>query len=158
MKKFFGEFKEFIMRGNVLDLAVAVIIGAAFQNIVTSLTDNIISPILGLCTKINFDQLVLKINFPDLIGGGEGTDVVIKYGAFITSVINFLIMALIIFIIVKAINKLMSIGKKKEEEEEAATTKECPYCKSEIAIEATRCPHCTSKLEGFEEEVSLEKK
>ena len=158
MKKFFGEFKEFVMRGNVLDLAVAVIIGAAFQNIVTSLTDNIISPILGLFTKMNFDQLMLKFTFPDVIGGGEGTEVTIKYGAFITAVINFLIMALIIFLIVKAINKLMSIGKKKEEEEEAATTKECPYCKSEIAIEATRCPHCTSKLEGFEEEVSLEKK
>lgn len=158
MKKFFGEFKEFVLRGNVLDLAVAVIIGAAFQNIVTSLTDNIISPILGLFTKMNFDQLMLKFTFPDVIGGGEGTAVTIKYGAFITAVINFLIMALIIFLIVKAINKLMSIGKKKEEEEEAATTKECPYCKSEIAIEATRCPHCTSKLEGFEEEVSLEKK
>ena len=158
MKKFFGEFKEFVLRGNVLDLAVAVIIGAAFQNIVTSLTDNIISPILGLFTKMNFDQLMLKFTFPDVIGGGEGTTVTIKYGAFITAVINFLIMALIIFLIVKAINKLMSIGKKKEEEEEAATTKECPYCKSEIAIEATRCPHCTSKLEGFEEEVSLEKK
>ncbi len=158
MKKFFGEFKEFVMRGNVLDLAVAVIIGAAFQNIVTSLTDNIISPILGLFTKMNFDQLVLKFTFPDVIGGGEGTQVVIKYGAFITSIINFLIMALIIFLIVKAINKLLSIGKKKQEEEEAATTKECPYCKSEIAIEATRCPHCTSKLEGFEEEVSSAKK
>ena len=142
MKKFFGEFKEFVMRGNVLDLAVAVIIGAAFQNIVTSLTDNIISPILGLFTKMNFDQLVLKFTFPDVIGGGEGTQV----------------MALIIFLIVKAINKLLSIGKKKQEEEEAATTKECPYCKSEIAIEATRCPHCTSKLEGFEEEVSSAKK
>ena len=153
MKKFFAEFKEFIMRGNVLDLAVAVIIGAAFQNIVTSLTDNIISPLLGLFTKMNFDNLSAKIPFPSLTGG-EGTVVEIKYGAFITAVINFLIMAFIIFLLVKAINKLMSIGKKKKEEEEEATTKECPFCKSEIAIEATRCPHCTSELEGYDEAVA----
>ena len=124
------------MKGNVLDLAVAVIIGAAFQNIVTSLTDNIISPIIGLFTKMNFDQLVLEI---------PGTDVVLKYGAFITAVINFLIMAFVIFLLVKSINKVMSIGKKKEEEKK--TTKKCDFCKSEINIEATRCPHCTSVLE-----------
>ena len=77
------------------------------------------------------------------------TDVVIQYGAFITAVINFLIMAFVIFLLVKAINKVMSIGKKKEEVVEAVTTKKCDYCKSEIDIEATRCPHCTSKLEGY---------
>lgn len=140
MKKFFGEFKEFIMRGNVLDLAVAVIIGAAFQAIVTSLTDNIISPVIGLFTKMNFDQLTVQIPY---------TDVIIKYGAFITAVINFLIMAFVIFLLVKTINKVMTLGKKKEEAVEAATTKDCPYCKSEIAVDATRCPHCTSKLEGY---------
>ena len=154
MKKFFAEFKEFIMRGNVLDLAVAVIIGAAFQNIVTSLTDNIISPLIGLFAKMNFDDLSLKIEFPSLVEGVLGTEVEIKYGAFLTAVINFLIMALIIFLMVKGINKLLSIGKKKQEEEEAATTKECPFCKSEIAIEATRCPHCTSELEGYNEAVA----
>lgn len=138
MKKFFAEFKEFILRGNVLDLSVAVIIGGAFQAIVKSLTDNIISPIIGIFTKMNFDQLVLKI---------PKTDVVIQYGAFITAVINFLIMAFVIFLLVKAINKVMSIGKKKEEVVEAVTTKKCDYCKSEIDIEATRCPHCTSVLE-----------
>ena len=137
MKKFFAEFKEFILRGNVLDLSVAVIIGGAFQAIVKSLTDNIISPIIGIFTKMNFDQLVLKI---------PKTDVVIQYGAFITAVINFLIMAFVIFLLVKAINKVMSIGKKKEEVVEAVTTKKCDYCKSEIDIEATRCPHCTSEL------------
>lgn len=140
MKKFFAEFKEFILRGNVLDLSVAVIVGGAFQAIVKSLTDNIISPIIGIFTKMNFDQLVLKI---------PKTDVVIQYGAFITAVINFLIMAFVIFLLVKAINKVMSIGKKKEEVVEAVTTKKCDYCKSEIDIEATRCPHCTSKLEGY---------
>ena len=140
MKKFVNEFKEFIMRGNVLDLAVAVLVGAAFQSIVTSLTDNIISPVIGLFTRMNFDQLSVQIPY---------TDVIIKYGAFITSVINFLIMALIIFLIVKVINKIMTFGRKKEEQTQEETTKECPYCKSEISIEATRCPHCTSKLEGY---------
>ena len=141
MKKFLNEFKEFIMRGNVLDLAVAVLVGAAFQSIVTSLTDNIISPVIGLFTRINFDQLSVQIPY---------TDVIIKYGAFITSVINFLIMALIIFLIVKVINKIMTFGRKKEEQTQEETTKECPYCKSEISIDATRCPHCTSKLEGYD--------
>ena len=140
MKKFLNEFKEFIMRGNVLDSAVAVLVGAAFQSIVTSLTDNIISPVIGLFTRMNFDQLSVQIPY---------TDVIIKYGAFITSVINFLIMALIIFLIVKVINKIMTFGRKKEEQTQEETTKECPYCKSEISIGATRCPHCTSKLEGY---------
>ncbi len=141
MKKFLNEFKEFIMRGNVLDLAVAVLVGAAFQSIVTSLTDNIISPVIGLFTRMNFDQLSVQIPY---------TDVIIKYGAFITSVINFLIMALIIFLIVKVINKIMTFGRKKEEQTQEETTKECTYCKSEISIDATRCPHCTSKLEGYD--------
>lgn len=141
LKKFLNEFKEFIMRGNVLDLAVAVLVGAAFQSIVTSLTDNIISPVIGLFTRMNFDQLSVQIPY---------TDVIIKYGAFITSVINFLIMALIIFLIVKVINKIMAFGRKKEEQTQEETTKECPYCKSEISIDATRCPHCTSKLEGYD--------
>lgn len=141
LKKFLNEFKEFIMRGNVLDLAVAVLVGAAFQSIVTSLTDNIISPVIGLFTRMNFDQLSVQIPY---------TDVIIKYGAFITSVINFLIMALIIFLIVRVINKIMTFGRKKEEQTQEETTKECPYCKSEISIDATRCPHCTSKLEGYD--------
>ncbi len=141
LKKFLNEFKEFVMRGNVLDLAVAVLVGAAFQSIVTSLTDNIISPVIGLFTRMNFDQLSVQIPY---------TDVIIKYGAFITSVINFLIMALIIFLIVKVINKIMTFGRKKEEQTQEETTKECPYCKSEISIDATRCPHCTSKLEGYD--------
>lgn len=141
LKKFLNEFKEFIMRGNVLDLAVAVLVGAAFQSIVTSLTDNIISPVIGLFTRMNFDQLSVQIPY---------TDVIIKYGAFITSVINFVIMALIIFLIVKVINKIMTFGRKKEEQTQEETTKVCPYCKSEISIDATRCPHCTSKLEGYD--------
>lgn len=144
MKKFLNDFKDFIMRGNVLDLAVAVIIGAAFQGIITSLVDDIISPILGLFGGVDFKGYVLNLN-----------GVEIKYGSFITAVINFLIMALIIFLIIKGISKLTELGKriaKKEEEEKEATTKKCPFCCTEIDIKATRCPHCTSVLEEKEED------
>lgn len=134
MKKFFGEFKTFIMRGNVLDLAVGVIIGAAFQAIVTSLTSDIISPILGLFGGMNFDRYALTIG-----------DVSIGYGKFLTAVINFIIMAFVIFLIVKLVNKIMAIGKKPEEPTEP-TTKICPFCQSEISIKATKCPHCTSDI------------
>ena len=139
MKKLFGEFKEFIMRGNVMDLAVGVIIGGAFGAIVTSLTEDIISPILGLFGNLDFSQLVAKVG-----------NVEIRYGAFLTAVINFLIMALIIFLLVKGINKLMNLKKKKEEEEEEATTKTCPFCCSEININATKCPHCTGDIPAEE--------
>ena len=135
MKKFLAEFKEFALRGNVIDLAVGVIIGAAFQNIVTALTTNIISPLLGLFANTNFDNLSVKI-----------MDVDLQYGAFITAVINFIIMAFILFLLIKAMNKLTSLGQK-EETEEAPTTKTCPFCKSEIPLDATRCGHCTSMLE-----------
>ena len=134
MKKFFSEFKEFVMRGNVMDLAVGVIIGGAFSAIVTSFTDDIISPLLGLIGGVDFSDLVVKIG-----------EVEIRYGAFITAIINFLIMALIIFLMVKAVNKLMSIGKKKEEEPEP-TTKKCPHCFEEVNIKATKCPHCTGDI------------
>ena len=148
MKKFFKEFKEFIMRGNVLDLAVAVIIGAAFQDIVTSLTDNIISPVIGLFTQMNFDELTLVIPFIDPFNSENVTNVTIKYGAFITSVINFIIMAFVIFLLVKGVNKIMHLGKKKEEEkpEEEPRVKECPFCISEIDIRATRCKFCAAEL------------
>ena len=139
MKNFLSEFKTFIMRGNVLDLAVGVIIGAAFQAIVTSLTSDIISPVLGLFGGMNFDEFKLQIN------GAE-----ICYGKFITAVINFLIMAFVIFLIVKLVNKIMSIGRKQEEPEEPAT-KKCPYCLSEIDKDAIKCPHCTSDIPLSEE-------
>jgi len=136
MKNFLKEFKEFAMRGNVMDLAVGIIIGAAFTAIVTSLVDNILSPIIGLLVQVNFSHLVLEI-------GG----VTLEYGAFIMEVINFIIVAFALFVIVKTLNKAASFGRKPaEEEEEVPTTKECPYCKSEINIEAVRCPHCTSQL------------
>lgn len=141
MKKFLEEFKAFISKGNVLDMAVGVIIGGAFGSVVSGLTDNIIQPLLNC------------------IGGAEvqgkirlfGTENYLDYGAFISAVINFLIMALVVFLIVKSVNKISETAHKlatKDEEETAAspTTKICPYCKSEIDIEATRCPHCTSDL------------
>lgn len=135
MKKIVEEFKAFIMRGNVLDLAVGVIIGAAFQGIVTSLCDDVISPFLGIFGGMNFDQMSFTVN-----------GAVISYGKFLTAVINFLIMALIIFFLVKFINKIMSLGRKQKKEEEEATAKVCPYCCSEVDIHAVKCPHCTSDL------------
>jgi len=138
MKSFMKEFKEFISRGNVMDMAIGVIIGGAFAAIVNSLVDDIINPILGMFGGMNFDKLTLKL----------AGDAALNYGKFISAIINFIIMAFIIFLIIKAMNKASSAMSKKEEEEPAApTTKECPFCKSEIAIEATRCPHCTSKLD-----------
>ena len=133
MKKFFEEFKKFIARGNVMDMAVGVIIGGAFTGIVTSLVNDIITPLLGLFGGMNFDKYQWNI----------AKDVVLYYGNFITAIINFLIMALIVFIIVRTLN---NAGKKFKKDTPAKTTKKCPYCKSEIAIDATRCPHCTSEL------------
>lgn len=131
------EFREFIGRGNVMDMAVGVIIGGAFSAIVSSLVDDIISPLLGLFGGLNFDQLSVN-----LMG-----EVTLNYGKFITAVINFLIMAVIIFALVKALNAAAAkLAKKNEEESAAPATKTCPYCRSEIAVEAVRCPHCTSQL------------
>lgn len=139
-KGFLEEFKEFALRGNVLDMAVGVIIGGAFSNITKSLTDDIISPLLGIFGGANFDSL--SVTFKALNGG----EVTLTYGNFITAVINFLIMAFVVFCFIKAINRVFSVGKKPEEPA-APTTKICPYCKSEIPIDATRCPHCTSELD-----------
>lgn len=137
-KKMITEFKEFALKGNVLDLAVGVLIGGAFQSLVTSLTGNIISPILGLFGEVDFSEYVLNIG-----------NLSLKYGAFITDIINFLIMAFIIFLLVKGMNKLADVGKKEEPKTEP-TTKKCPYCFSEIDIHATKCPHCTSNIEVSE--------
>lgn len=138
MKKMIREFKEFALRGNVMDLAVGMIIGAAFQAIVKSLVDDVISPVIGLFANTDLSYLVLTVG-----------EVEIRYGAFLTAVINFVIMAAIIFLLVKGMNTLANIGKKKETEEaaQAPAVKQCPYCKSEIAVDALRCPHCTSILE-----------
>lgn len=136
---FISEFKKFIMRGNVLDMAVGVIVGGAFTSIVTSLNQDILTPIIGIFGGTDFSYLTVTL------GNGENAPV-LSYGNFITAVINFLITALVIFLLVKGINKVSDKFNRKEEVQEAPTTKECPYCKSQIAIGATRCPHCTSEL------------
>ena len=133
MKSLIKEFKEFALKGNVMDMAVGIIIGAAFTAIVTSLVDDIISPLIGLFVKVDFNDLVANV---------AGVD--IKYGAFIMAIINFLIVAWVLFLVIKSLNNASNL--KKKEEEEAPTTKVCPFCKSEIAIDATRCPNCTSEL------------
>lgn len=141
-KGFIAEFRKFIMRGNVMDMAVGVIVGGAFTSIVTSLNQDILTPILGIFGGTDFSYLTVTL------GRGENAPV-LNYGSFITAVINFLITAMVIFCLVKLLNKVSGkLSRKKEEEKPAApTTKKCPFCKSEIAIDATRCPHCTSALE-----------
>lgn len=141
IKNFMKEFKEFISRGNVMDMAVGIIIGGAFTNIVSSLVQDIINPFLGLFGGMNFDRLSIN-----LLG-----EVTLNYGKFLTEVMNFLIMALVIFIIIKTMNAASAKLTRNKEEVEEETTKICPYCKSEIAIDATRCPHCTSILEETDE-------
>ena len=139
MKKFGKEFKEFISKGNIFDMAVGLIIGSAFTAIVNSLVKDIFSPLITIITgKADMTQLIWNVN------GAE-----IKYGSFLQNVITFLLTAIVLFMLVKGINSLRNIGKKNEDPAEPAapTTKVCPYCCSEISIEATKCPHCTSELE-----------
>ena len=132
MKKFIEEFKNFALRGNVIDMAVGVIIGGAFTSIVTAVTDNLINPILNFVTGAE------AYGLSDVAGFASNL---------ISSFFNFLIMAFVLFCIMKAFNAAVNIGKKKlaDEEEAAPTTKVCPYCKSVIPIDATRCPNCTSE-------------
>lgn len=140
MKKFASEFKEFISKGNVMDMAVGMIIGAAFTAIVKSLVDDIFNPLLGLALgKVNLTALKVQLG---------NTEAYLTYGNFLNAIITFLLTAFALFFVVKFINGMRNIGKKKKEEAPAApTTKKCPYCKSEIAIDATKCPHCTSEVE-----------
>lgn len=137
MKAFMKEFKEFVSRGNVMDMAVGIIIGGAFTAIVTSLVNDIAMPLLSLLTG-GFDFTSLCV----VLGEGEQA-ATLNYGAFIAAVINFLLIALVIFLLIKAVNKF---SRKKKEEPLPAAVKICPYCREEIAAEAVRCPHCTSEL------------
>lgn len=136
--KIVKEFKEFISRGNVMDMAVGVIIGGAFTAIVNSMVNDILNPLLGLITGgVDFSSLSITV--------GEGENpAVFAYGAFISAILNFLLVALVLFLLIKGINKLHF--RKKEAPQSAPATKECPFCKSQIALSATRCPHCTSQL------------
>lgn len=150
MKKFLEEFKKFISRGNVMDMAVGIIIGSAFTAIVTSLVNDIVMPLISVLTGgISFDQWNFAL--------GSGTEPpMLNLGTFIAAVINFILVAFVIFIVIRGMNKMAELGKKNKDkaEEEKPTVKICPFCISEISIEATRCPHCTSQLP--KEEVTAE--
>lgn len=147
------EFKEFIMRGNVLDLAVAVIIGAAFGKIVSSLVGDVLMPPIGrLVGKLDFSSIVIPLAKPEGVELTKltlkaATDLglpVIKIGLFINNTIDFLIVAFVIFLVIKLVNRLQ---RKKTAPPDEPTTKECPFCFSAISLKATRCPNCTSQLE-----------
>ena len=153
MKKFMAEFKKFALKGNMIDLAVGVIIGGAFNSLVSSLVNDIIMPALSLFTgKMDFENWFYAMDgktYATIEAAKEAGTATINYGNFISGIINFIIMAFVVFLFVKWMNKLRDLGKKDEPAAPAApTTKVCPFCKSEIAIDATRCPHCTSELKA----------
>ena len=154
MKKFLKEFKEFATRGNMFDLAIGIIIGGAFTTIVNSLVNDIINPVLGIFTgSIDFSNLFVSLdgNHYDTLAAAEAAGAnVFKYGSFISNVINFIIMALVVFVLVKIINRLRT---PRHAEEQALTTKKCPFCCSKIDIKATKCPHCTSLIEVDKDEM-----
>lgn len=139
------EFKKFVMRGNVLDLAIAVIMGGAFGKIVTSFINDVLMPPLGLLLgKVNFADLFIDLSgqgYTSLAAAQEAGAATINYGIFINTVLDFVVVAFVVFLLVRQMNKL-----KKAEAPAAPTTKECPYCYSQIPLKATRCPHCTSQL------------
>lgn len=146
MKKFMAEFKKFALKGNMIDLAVGVIIGGAFNGLVTSLVNDIIMPVLSLFTgKMDFENWFVALDgetYATIEAAKEAGAATLNYGNFISGIINFIIMAFVVFMLVKAINKM-----KKDEPAAAPTTKKCPFCKTDIPLEATKCPHCTSALE-----------
>lgn len=150
MKKFVEEFKSFIMRGNVVDMAVGVVIGTAFSGIVNGLVQDIIMPIVSLLTgKIDFTNLFIALDGNEYatLDAARAATSVIAYGNFIQTIVQFIIIAFSIFVTIKVMNKMQDVTKKKTEEEPAApTTKVCPFCKSEINIEATKCMHCASEV------------
>lgn len=140
------EFKKFALRGNMIDLAVGMIIGSAFTGIVNSLVNDMIMPVVSIFTgKVDFSNWFFALDgnsYATLEAAQAAGAATFNYGTFISNIINFVIMAFVVFMFVKGMNKL-----KKEEKPAPANTKKCPFCKTEINIEATRCPHCTSELE-----------
>lgn len=148
MKKFLDEFKTFAIKGNMIDMAVGMIIGAAFSSLVSAMVADLFNPLLSLIIKSNFQDLFIPLDgneYATLAAAKEAGAAVFAYGDFITQLINFILQAFVIFLFVKFIAKL----RKKEEAPAPAapTTKICPYCMSEIKIEAVKCPHCTSDLQ-----------
>ena len=154
LKRYGEEFKTFAMRGNVIDMAVGIIIGAAFGKIIDSLVKDIIMPPLGwLLGKVDFSNLYIAMpnhgkfmHYDSLQNAQAAGAVTINYGLFINTLISFLIVAFAVFLLIKAINKLTSLRAEDCKKEEVATTKECPYCYSTVDIRATKCPNCTSDL------------
>ena len=143
-----SEFKAFIMRGNVLDLAVAVIIGGAFGKIVTSLVNDLIMPPVGLALgNVDFSSLFVSlsgVDYPSLAEAQKAGAATLNYGLFINAVVNFLIVAFAIFMVVRAANRVQTL---KAKPAAAPTTRDCPQCLSSVPIKATRCAHCTSTLQ-----------
>jgi large conductance mechanosensitive channel len=169
VKKFGKEFKEFITKGNVVSLAVGVILGGAFQSVVKSAVEDVFMPVLSIITKrIDFSKAFLDLTYlrnpsqdpmATATAAQDAGHVVVSYGALITAAINFLIIGMVVFCIVKSITSVGEAGKKvgrkkkagPEEPSPEPTVKECPFCRSEISVKATRCPHCTSELPAAED-------
>ena len=154
MKEFLNDFKAFAFKGNMMDLAIGMIIGAAFTALVNSVVSNLFMPIISLFTGgIDFSNLYLPLSAGSKDAFMAGADIntarasgsVLPYGTFITDLIQFLILAFVVFLMVRALAKMMK-NAKEEEAAEAPTTKECPFCKTEIHIDAVKCPNCTADL------------
>ena len=154
LKRNLDEFKAFAIKGNVIDMAVGIIIGAAFGKVVDSLVKDVIMPPMGwLMGKVDFTNLYITLpqngkiqTFDSLEAAQAAGAVTINYGVFINTIISFILVAFAVFMLIKGINKLKAAAEKKQETQEAATTKECPRCFSQIDIKATKCPHCTADL------------
>lgn len=141
MKKFLAEFRDFALKGYAVNVAVGVIIGGAFQSIITSFVNDIISPLLGMTSELEFSELIIKIGAAN-----------VHIGAFINSIINFIIMALLVFVLIRGMIKVSSISTLRPD----PTTRICPYCLSEIPIEASKCAYCTSDVPEYKQEESLQ--
>jgi large conductance mechanosensitive channel len=147
MRKLLAEFKAFALRGNVIDLAVAVVIGAAFTKIINSIVNDLIMPLLGLLRPGNFSDIFVVLRpgttpapYPSLVAATEAGALTLNFGTFLDAVITFILVALVLFFIIKAINA------SRKPETAAVVTKACPFCRTDIPLDATRCPHCTSEL------------
>ncbi|MFT9846619.1 large conductance mechanosensitive channel protein MscL [Aneurinibacillus sp. REN35] len=153
--KFITDFKKFISRGNIIDLAVGVALGTAFNKIVTSLVEDILMPPIGMALNgVDFSDLYINLSpgsYASLKAAKDAEAVTINYGIFLNNVLHFIIVAFSLFVVVKVYTRLSDLRHQEQEEEKLAETKECPYCISSIPLAATRCPSCTSQLERAEE-------
>ena len=161
-KKAIEDYKKFAIKGNVIDLAVGVAIGSAFTAIVNSIVSSFINPLISLMTKnVDISKLFISLsggNYQTLDEAKAAGAIVMNYGVFISSIINFLLISIVLFIVLKYINKIKKLGEKTVEKEVKQTTKECQYCKSTINIDATKCAFCTSDVEVLKTETKNDKK